>query len=181
MELFLGQVEVGWTEDADGNAMPFQMLKFEPPALANTSAFTTPGLARHALASRTPEKSIHLELMLLTQRGDANERWLPSLLHQVASDSIRTGSALLRGEVLGPRGALVPESELEALYVASPVYFPDEFAAHQAPGQTTIFAWLVPISASEARFVQEQGWEAFESRLVEQNPDLCNWDRPAIA
>lgn len=180
IERFLGRIEAGWTEDADGNTMPFQLVRSVPPAPANTSAFTTLGLARHALISRASAKCIHFELMLLAQRGDPNEPGMPSLLHQVASESIRTGYAVLRGEVLGPRGALVPSSALEALYVAAPAYLPDEFAVHQAPGQTTVFAWLVPITASEVTFVREQGWDAFESLLVEQNPDLCDWNRPAI-
>ena len=159
--------------------MPLQVVRSVPPAPADTSAFTTLGLARHALISRASAKCIHFELMLLAQRGDPNEPCMPSLLHQVASESIGQG---MRCSAARSSGREVPSCPAvrSRLYTWPPAYLPDEFAIHQAPGQTTVFAWLVPITASEVTFVREQGWEAFESRLVEQNPDLCDWNRPAL-
>ena len=75
------------------------------------------------------------------------------MLQQIADEFIQTGCAPLRGQVFGPRGPLIPGSELAALYAAIPVYFPDDFAAHQSAEWTTVFVWLVPISASEAKCV----------------------------
>jgi hypothetical protein len=81
-----------------------------------------------------------------------------ALLHQVAAETVSRGRAYLRGEVIGPRNPLFTGTELTALYVAIPVYFPDEF--NSADG--VVFAWLVPITTKEAVFVSVEGWKKFE-------------------
>ena len=40
-----------------------------------------------------------------------------------------------------------------------------------------VFAWLVGITGAEARFVEQNGWEAFEALLEERNPDLLDFGR----
>jgi hypothetical protein len=88
--------------------------------------------------------------------------------------------ALLRGEVLRPRGPLVPGSRMEGFFVAAPVYFPDEFAVLREDGHIVVIAWLVPIATAEAGFILEYGSEAFEKRLDRWNPDLTDWYRESI-
>ena len=70
---------------------------------------------------------------------------------------------------------------MEALYVGIPVYLPEAFATFKREdGDTSVVAWLVPISAAEARFVDRRGWEAFEDELVKHDPDLSDPHRPSI-
>ena len=104
-----------------------------------------------------------------------------SLLHQVGTMALGSRRALLRGDVIGPAGALVPESELTALYVTMPVYFPTEFGTYTAPDGDVVIAWLVPITTREADFISDQGWDRFEDQLAEQDPDLIDFQRSAIS
>jgi hypothetical protein len=66
---------------------------------------------------------------------------------------------------------------MEAFYVTMPVYFPDDFATCDSPDGPIVIAWLVPIFPAEAKYVADHGWEAFEDRLVEQDPDLTEFTR----
>lgn len=105
---------------------------------------------------------------------------VPSLLHQVAMNALAQQSALLRGDVLGPQGPILPESSMEAFYVGMPVYFPDDFSTCEEQGRTIVIAWLIPISRTEADFVFNHGWSAFEDQLVDHDPDLTDPLRPSL-
>jgi hypothetical protein len=48
------------------------------------------------------------------------------------------------------------------------------------PLRTVVFIWLVPITADEVKFVQENGWEIFEDFLEKENPDLTDIYRQSI-
>jgi hypothetical protein len=160
--------------------MHFQIAKFSPPGLPNVSAFATLGLGRHPLTAQRSGKTIHLELLLLTEDGAA-ERWIPSLLQQIGDTAIENRCALLRGDVLGPRGPVIPDAEMTAFYVTSPMYFPDDFATCTSDSSPTVIAWLVPISSREADLIARIGWQAFEDILVSQNPPATNWHRQSLA
>jgi hypothetical protein len=95
-------------------------------------------------------------------------------------EALNGNRALLRGEVLGPQGPLLPGSLMEALYVGIPVYFPDEFGSCAVGGDSVVIAWLIPISKSEATYVADHGWPAFEKRLVEIDPDLTDVFRSSM-
>lgn len=82
--------------------------------------------------------------------------------------------------MIGPAGALVPGSGLTALYVTMPSYFPRDFATFSGDHGEVVIAWLVPISDREADYLSTHGWDAFEDRLVEQDPDLVNFHRPTM-
>ena len=69
---------------------------------------------------------------------------------------------------------------MQALYVTSPCYFPDEFASCEAPLGSIILAWLVPIGVNEAAYVRSHGWKAFEDRLLESDPDLIDISRAEL-
>jgi hypothetical protein len=118
-------------------------------------------------------------LLLLTE-GNGTERWIPSLLQQIGDAAIENRSALHRGDVLGPRGPVIPDTEMTAFYVTSPMYFADEFGTCNSDPSPTVIAWLVPISSREADFVASIGWEAFEDILVDHNPPATNWHRKSM-
>jgi len=105
----------------------------------------------------------------------------PALIHQLAIGGLERGEAILRGDVIGPQGAIIPESSLEAFYAAIPVYYDDAFSAVDLEsGSRAVMVWMVPIGAAEAAFVAEAGWSAFESKLAEQDPDLMDLKRNQI-
>ena len=96
------------------------------------------------------------------------------IIQQAAMDALESGNAYLRGDIIGPRGPLLPRSKLEALYVSVPVYFPESFATVIDGSHQIVLAWLVPISQRESAYVSSLGWSAFEDRLTELDPDLTD-------
>lgn len=180
LEHFLGRVERGWSKDADGRAVPFNVALFDGEPLGDAQALTTIGLSRSPLLM-SDGRRVRLELVMLFSKA-FGPRNLPGVLQQVGLDALANGRAYVRGEVLGPRGVLIPETRFEALYVAIPVWLSDEFHAFKpSAGEPVIFVWLVPITATEAAYVRSHGWDAFEDRLVEQDPDLLDLQRESIA
>lgn len=179
LERFLGPIEAGWSQDADGTKMPFQIVRFAGGSGPGTVSFSTLGLSRIPLHSSVSGKEIRHELLVLTP-DSLRDGPLPALIHQVAMIAVHSGHAFLRGDVVGPRGPLVPGSTLEAIYVAMPAYFPDEFASCEENGDPVAIAWLVPISAREADYAARNGWSAFEDRLVDADPDLTDFGRASL-
>ncbi|WP_407359100.1 suppressor of fused domain protein [Microbacterium sp. LTA6] len=175
-ERTLGPIHSGWSVDPDGAEMPFQLVRFAGGSDAGSVAYATLGLSRQALSSPDPGRFIRQELLILAPDA-LKPDLVASLLLQVGSMVIGTRRALLRGNVIGPAGPLVPESDLTALYVTVPVYFPDEFATFEGDDGDVVIAWLVPITTGEADFISRHGWDAFEDNLVDQDPDLVDFGR----
>lgn len=175
LERFLGPIEEGWSTDADGRPQAFQVVRFSPDVLPQCSVYVTVGLGRHDLASRTSSRRIKQELVAIVS-DEFRPGPIPGVLQQVGAELIRSGSAVLRGDVVGPRGRLVDGSEMEGLYAAIPVYLPDGF------GQVDdiVMVWAVPISRQEAEFVSAKGWQLFEERLVDVDPDLTDLQRRSM-
>jgi hypothetical protein len=156
-----------------------QVVKFDDGPLDGVAAYSTLGLSQYVLA--VPGKApIRIELLMMVRRG-LFERYVPSLMQQLAEEMIHEGRAPLRGEVIGPRGLLDPDTRLEAFLVYGPVYQPKEFAVcEDADSGPIIIAWLVPLFPDEASFADTHGWEALDSLLVEHDPDVADWLRPPL-
>jgi hypothetical protein len=178
IEAFLGAIEAGWSQDADGRSVAFQVVRCSG-GLAPGVPFVTLGLSHHALQSPASGRSIWQELLMVLRASDADGP-APGMLQQVGREHLASHQALLRGEVIGPRGPAVDGSVLDALYVAAPVCLPDAFAAHAEDNREVVFAWLVPIATSEAEYVRKEGWQAFEDRLLDAQPDLTDLHRAPV-
>lgn len=179
LEQTLGPVQVGWSKDSDGVELPFHVVSFARSSDDHSVAYATLGLSRHTLTSPISGRRIRQELLMLAPESQESSQ-VVRLLVQVGEMALGSHRALLRGNVVGPAGPLVPESELTALYVTMPVYFPNEFATCPSPDGDIVISWLVPITTNEANFIAATGWGAFEERLVEENPDLGDFRRAAI-
>jgi Suppressor of fused protein (SUFU) len=178
-ERYLGEIEAGWSRDDDGHPMPFQVVRFPQGSGNGTISFATLGLSRYPMRAASG-KEIREELLMLVPSG-LRDGPVPGLLQQIGMDILAADRPLLRGDVIGPRGPLIAGSEMEAIYVAIPVYFPDDFAVYEGDDDQIVVAWLVPISSNEASYIQQHGWRAFEKRLVEDDPDLTNIFRAPLA
>ena len=69
---------------------------------------------------------------------------------------------------------------MEAFYVSVPSYLPDDFAVCDSREGLVVFIWLVPISRSEADWIDGHGWDPFETLLEKHDTDLCNLYRAPI-
>jgi hypothetical protein len=67
---------------------------------------------------------------------------------------------------------------MESFYVTLPILLPPEFAsAEDDDGCGIALAWILPITPNEAAWARRHGWEAFEEKLDQQNPDVLDWYR----
>lgn len=180
VEHYLGPIVQAWQKNADGDHLPFMVCEFTPPTFPNTRAFTTLGLSQHPLTLANTGRKSRLEFLVFTNFNDNTGSYVPAILQQIANEFHLSGQAPLRGSVLGPRGRIVPETGMEAFYCAIPVYLPDDFATYRLGEESSTFIWLLPIYASEAKYVQEHGWENFEELLLSTDPDLIDWNRPPL-
>lgn len=179
VERFLGRIEEGWSRDADGKPLPFQIVRTRGPT-ASSVAFSTLGLSNVSLQSRASKRNLHLELILTIKNG-SEARWIPAILQQVATEVVRSGNPILRGDLVGPRDALFPNSNKTALYAAPPVCLPEAFASCELrPGLEVAYAWLVPVSSGEAKLIEHHGWNYFEDCLEREDPDLLDVQRPDL-
>jgi hypothetical protein len=178
LEAFLGPIAGGWMEDATGDRLPFQVAWFDDAPEKAMATYCTLGLSRHGLEAGT--KTIRQELLISVQKRFASDQ-LGNLLSSLGEMVLAEHRPILRGEVLPPRGAIVPGSTLSAFYAAAPVALPDAFAAFEGSEPHTVFVWLIPISAAEADLIASHGWSWFEDQLVQQQPDLFDLTRQDIA
>jgi Suppressor of fused protein (SUFU) len=179
LESELGRIEAGW-RDSGGTKWPFYVLRFRGGPIDDCVTYCTLGISEIPLKSPMSDKLIRHELFMMA-RPVFCDRNIPALLHQVGMEAIASGRARLRGELIGPRGTLVHGAGMAALYVTSPVYHPDSFACYSPPGNAArVIAWLVPITLAEALYVKAEGWESFELKLSEVDPDLLDLNRPSI-
>jgi len=174
LETYLGPIEAGWSKDYDARPMPFQVVRFAEKKDLGAMVYCTLGLSASALPSPTSSMLIRHELIMLEPPGA--QLGIPNTLQQLGLEAMKAQQAFLRGDVIGPRGTLWPQSAMEALYVSVPVYFPEAFASCGA----VVLAWLFPITASEANYVRDRGFRAFEALLLEHDPNLVDIHRPSV-
>ena len=91
---------------------------------------------------------------------------------------------LLQGNVLGPAGPILDsrETDMEALYSTIPIHFSDEFQIiPDAEAAVDIdIGWLMPIHRSEAIWIDEHGYQAFEELLEKSNISVFDLQRPPV-
>jgi hypothetical protein len=180
LEKHLGPIECGWTKDENGQEHSVGIVKYNEGPFLGTKTYSTLGLNKHSLTSHVSGKEISQEVIFVSyaEFGDQN---IPAILQQVSKIALKSGNAFLRGDVIGPYGSLFEDSNLEALYVTIPVYFPDSFAIFkEADMKSIVMAWIIPITSKEAEFIRQNGWEEFEDKLEELDPDLINFYRESI-
>lgn len=180
LENHLGEIEYGWSKDSEGKELSFQVVKHKRGPFPGCVTYSTLGLSMENLSSPVSDKQIRQELIFVSYSnfGDKN---IPGILQQVGNNALESKSAYLRGDVIDPYGKIFNGSQLQALYVSLPVYFPDSFRTYYGEENLTIVqAWLFPITLNEANFIEKNGWEKFEDILVKSDPDLIDFTRSSI-
>jgi len=178
LENYLGEIDGGWFQRAEEGeeTPPFQVVRFAGGAVPGVVAYATLGLARTELRARVTEDPVRMEfVMLIAEHADDSS--VPEVMREVGMRALDSGSAVLRGDVIGPEGTTFSVGSQSALYATLPSSLPPEFATHN--GAT--FAWLAPISDSEARFVGSLGWSSFETHIKALNIDLTDPERLSAA
>ena len=105
---------------------------------------------------------------------------IPAVLHQIVNERLQQRSAVLRGEVLGREGLVIPDTNFVGVYATVPVYYPSEMWVCKADGADVILCWLLPITNREWRFISQNGWSEFEAVLDHAQFDLFDLNRPDV-
>ena len=123
------------------------------------------------------------EFLLCVHRAELCDRHVRALVY-AAESVVRSGVALVRGEVIDVGEAIVPGQPAHHLYCAYPVLFPEElweYGGGEGAGPSTILVWVLPILPSEADYVAAEGWERFEAVLkASRQVDLAGVSRAAV-
>lgn len=178
LEQHLGEIAYGWDQDENGDKLPFQVLKFNNGPSPGTCTFTTLGLSDHGF-TLNDEKVVYQELVFIAYAQLGNQN-IPGILMQVGKSLLYQHQALLSGEVIGPYDDLLDQTNMQALYVTSPVYFTESFHYYKGKKKTIVMAWLIPVTAGEAHFVIREGWNSFEDLLEQKDPDLVDFTRKSL-
>jgi hypothetical protein len=179
LESHLGEITGGSLGD-DETPPGVQVVWFTPGSpFDGASTIATLGLSNHHL-TQVSGRGLHQELLMHFRSGSLPGN-ASGVLVQVAAELIERGRGLARGEVLGPRGRLFEVGTTTALYAAAPVYLPDSFHVYANGDREVVLTWLVPVTGEEAEYVRTHGWNAFETALVDEDPDLTDISREALA
>jgi Suppressor of fused protein (SUFU) len=177
-ESVLGTIDSAWSALGDDDAVRFSVLRFRGAPMRGAETLATLGLS-HTRLALPRGRAVRQELVVTCYERFAGDD-LAALLQAVGEDVLDKGTALLRGEVLGPAGQLLPDTALTALYVSVPAVFPDQLHGYEGSDPETVIVWLVPISTGEATLVRERGWSAFEELLEAADPDLFDLHRASL-
>jgi hypothetical protein len=103
-----------------------------------------------------------------------------STLFTVADDLAERSLPVEQGMVLELPAPVVPESKMSHLFIYQPVYHLEDLQPIEtAAGPVPVF-WLVPITDAESRVVDDDGWEALDTLLLEHDPDLLDLRRDSM-
>lgn len=178
LEQYLGPIAAGWRRNEEGREFPFQVALFENAPGPGNITLTTIGLSNVPL-EMNDGRTVHQELVFACHQRF--QKWNPQILLQsFGSHAMESGHALLRGQCVGPL-QLFAQSELNGVYSAIPVYFPDSFNSVALTESTTaVFTWLVPLYPSELEWCRRQGWSAVEREFEGQDPDFMDLQRAPL-
>jgi hypothetical protein len=179
LEIYFGKIESGWNP-SEWTDPAIQVVEFRHGKIPDVTIVSTLGLSSFALRSTVSMKQIRQELFLMVKNGQLDPK-LPAILDQIAREKVRTDTPLLRGEVIQKEGLLLEAGQFAALYVTLPVYYPNSFwSFHDEDMGDVAFCWILPIKDEERRYIDKNGWAAFEELLDKANFDLFDLNRPSL-
>jgi hypothetical protein len=177
LESHLGAVLHDWAEIPDLLGMGVRIRQHDSAPHGVALTLATLGLSRHVLRCANSGETVHQELVFFASRP-AEPFNLPAVLAQIVNLTITRKRAISRGDIVGAAGELLKNSKMEAFCAVAPILLPSELAVTEDDNDGgTAFVWLLPITASEAAWAREHGWQAFEEELDRQVPDKLDWYR----
>jgi hypothetical protein len=178
-EAHLGPLQTRFTLPSEPSLMPCQYLRFDDTPLAGASTILTLGLSRHTLLQPSG-RPVRQELLMSAYSQTVTPP-LVGAMDVIARELDERHRPLLRGQLIGPRGSVLPETCIEAFIAMNPWYWDDEFSYFDGVDPPVYVVWLIPITRSEAEYVRRQGIGAFESLIEEQDPDLLDLYRNSMS
>jgi hypothetical protein len=178
LESHLGEMSNGFLFEGPQDR-PIQVARFDHQPVSTAVTLVTTGLSKHVLHQLSP-RDIRMELLACAY-SEFDIPDLAKVVFALAQEILEKHHAPARGDVIGPRGPICSGSNLEALYFSHPAYHSAGLDKFEGDPPETIIAWIVPISASEAAYIHQHGWSAFEELVESKEPDLLDMKRPSLA
>jgi len=181
MAAFIDHIEshLGPIQDGARLREGVQGVRFRDRPNPGATTFMTLGLSNHVLTQRSGV-DVRIEFVIACHDAFVEGFNSLSVLADVCDQVLPDHSAPARGTVFGPRGRFFEGSEMEALYCASPVYFPDDLCKFGGFSEPFVPVWLVPITKLEAHYVGTNGWNSFEELLARVDPNLLDLRRRSL-
>ena len=108
-------------------------------------------------------------------------RSLPPVLQKLSREALSKDRAFLAGDIIGPGDPIVNGSQLKAIFITTPIFYPDSFSTYvSAQGQKVHLLWLIPITAREAEYIRSWGKKTFEDKLRQFRPDISDFSRQGM-
>jgi Suppressor of fused protein (SUFU) len=177
IEKYLGNIEYGWS--LANEAAGFQIVKVSNQPAPAVTTYSTLGMSRTKLIM--PKNRVVRQELIFSAFEGYNSPKIASFLLNFGDSVLRSGRALLRGDVLGPYSSLTQGAHVNFIYCTVPVMFDSRLATMVDSDPATVFVWLMPITDREAQFVKSNGWSKFEDILETSSPNFWDLDRPSMA
>ncbi|MFJ3407280.1 suppressor of fused domain protein [Promicromonospora sp. NPDC090134] len=175
----LGTISGGKRLKIDG----VQIAHYENGRFRAVASWSTLGMSRHVLTVRGTTDRYVLEVFLaMREFSNLGTADVGRCVEWVAGEMIGRHEARIRGDVQKLPSPIHPESLLDHVYFANPVYYDEDFYSVELEpnGQAAGIVWLIPIGPHEAEYVREHGWRRFEEQLERVDPDLFDLTRDEI-
>lgn len=176
LESYLGKISNGWVLSESTNAI--QVARFVDKPVEKTSTYVTLGLSRHIL--KMPHSREVRQELVFSAHNQFNGGAIASFLLTFCDFLLTKHDALLRGQVIGPDSPVIPGIKMDSIYSSIPVLLEDSFATCERVSPPIVFVWVFPLYASEASYVENNGWNNFEDLLEKNDPDLLDLNRLSI-
>ncbi|QKL55768.1 suppressor of fused domain protein [Ralstonia solanacearum] len=179
LERHLGPIAEGWgAPTSSDDQVRVRIVRFSNVPYDGAVTFCTVGHSDH-IAEMGDGRTVRQEL-LFSVAGRYPADQVASFLLTLSNHLRSRTKALLRGEVIGPSAPVIPGVAADAVYASMPVIFPQGLELYSESTPPTVLVWLIPLLASEAGFVRQEGWSRFEDLLEERNPDVLDLNRPPL-
>ena len=152
----------------------FRVRRIAPAAGGQPWIYATGGASLPALA----EDGEGAEYVVLAPSED---RILPEMLAALATVNARPQSRVGVGSVIALGRPWLAGSDADHMLVLPPYFAGAGFEICSAGDARIVVLWLVPITASEARFVRRQGYEAFEQLIERHEANVADPARAPLA
>jgi hypothetical protein len=150
-----------WVLEKVSSRVKVAHFRDRPLAQSNTSI--TIGLSHYLLHLGGGEETRQELVLCAYSRFELQK--LVTFLLLFSEFLIKEHDALRRGQVIFPPDRLLPESQMEAIYTTSPVRLGECFASLEKPVKGIEFLGLLPLYASEVKYLRKFGSQQFGKLL----------------
>lgn len=145
----------------------FHVLRVDPVQAIDAWVYVSVGAS-------TPAETSGMEYFIMSP---AKDDLIVETLAMISHFQSFAAHPLTIGSVVDIGRPWIPGSQCDHLVVSLPYPFGPSLEV----AENARFVWLVPITASEASFIRENGFETFEDRLESSGVDVIDPRRHAIA